>query len=245
MIPLVIIRICFVFLSTLLPISCSSTDYSYKFVYIFLFLSLVCVFLYFLYHLLNNQLQGTCPAAPTIDPNAVKVLENSTTNISGITRLRLEEIELNGPSQDVVNDIIIEILADLRCLSSPALLMDGAEVTTGPPSTSDCEETASILSREWNDPSLIGNGIFGIVTVLAFTKLMSFLIANDFVGPLVISTGDMVKRTSSFFIFVIAVIISFSSAMTFNYNIYSQGDIERCETHDATADCDRSYEYRK
>ncbi|XP_011666677.2 short transient receptor potential channel 3 isoform X1 [Strongylocentrotus purpuratus] len=190
------------------------------------------------------QDSGTCPAAPTIDPNAVNVLENSTTNIGGITRLRLEEIELNGPSRDVAIDIIIEILADLRCVSSPALQMDEAEVTTGPPSTSDCEKTNSILSRKWNDPSLIGNGIFGIVTVLAFTKLMSFLIANDFVGPLVISVGDMVKRTSSFFIFVIAVIISFSSAMTFNYNIYSQGDIERCETNDAHGDCGRSYEYR-
>ncbi|XP_063959639.1 short transient receptor potential channel 5-like [Lytechinus pictus] len=197
-----------------------------------------------------RSLRQSVNETPTIEPEAIQVLDDFTVKVKDITRFKLQDmsIVLSDQSQEVVDTIIRDIIDDLGCgcTTSTALPMAPGEVNlseTQPTALPHCE--SSFLSREWNDPSLIGNAIFSVVTVLTFSRMMSYLIANEYLGQLVISVSDMVKGTSTFFIVVIGVIISFSSAMTFNYNIYSEEDGERCKANPAGDGCGQQIYFYK
>ena len=86
---------------------------------------------------------------------------------------------------------------------------------------SDSETT--FFEREWNDIDVVTPVILGLVTVIAFLRVMPYLTANDSIGAFQISFDDMFASSSHFFIIPVGVFLAFATGMTFLFKNTSIG----------------------
>ncbi|XP_072165972.1 short transient receptor potential channel 4-like [Diadema setosum] len=184
------------------------------------------------------------PNSSWLDAESQSLFSNFSSNIKDFTRTKLDElvVSLSEPVNTGEVGTLIEKL--LNCVNSSSGVSPVSSPDPTPPDVASQCTGEHVELRDWNDPNLIANGLFGIVVVLTFTRIVPFLIANEFVGPLVISLGDMIIRTSSFFLFLVTVIISFSASLTFNYSVYSNDVDARCEANNELPFCNNSLSYR-
>ena len=159
-----------------------------------------------------------------------------------VIRVEFADIETNLDKQAQLVDRVVLEFACIEA-SLPSLSETSSPSMSTPSTSGSC---SSVVERSWNDPVLIANSLFGFVNVLAFTRILPFLVANEFVGQLVISLADMIVKTSSFFLFVIAVIVSFSASLTFNFAYYSNLAEKECELYKKPPGCEENvYYYQK
>ncbi|XP_071477341.1 short transient receptor potential channel 4-like [Diadema antillarum] len=79
------------------------------------------------------------------------------------------------------------------------------------------------VNLPWNDFAVISKTLFGLAVVVAFLRIMPYLISNDAVGAFQLSLGDMIVNTSHFFVVLLAVFVAFATGMTYLYGNTIEG----------------------
>ena len=87
---------------------------------------------------------------------------------------------------------------------------------------------SEFLRYEWWHPKLISISFFGLSTVIAYMRIMPYVVVSDVLGPLQISLTSMVTQTVHFFFVVIVVMLSFAVGLTYIYAYYEEVKILSC-----------------
>lgn len=69
------------------------------------------------------------------------------------------------------------------------------------------------------DPTLIGEGVYCLATIMAFFRLMFLCQLNYHLGPLQLSLGKMIRDVTKFIVLFAIVLLAFTSGLT---NVYFQ-----------------------
>ncbi|XP_072049788.1 LOW QUALITY PROTEIN: short transient receptor potential channel 1-like [Amphiura filiformis] len=91
-------------------------------------------------------------------------------------------------------------------------------------------DEGGVLERAWYHPQLISRALFTVATVVSIARIFPYLVVSDVVGPLKISLGSMVQRTSHFFLVVSLVLLSFAVGLTYIYAYYNKVQLLRCKS---------------
>ena len=112
----------------------------------------------------------------------------------------------------LIADIIMMILFVLSFITAAISLYD---LHNYPSYQNTCR-----VCWNWNDPTLISEGLFAVAVVFAFGKLLYFFRAFSLLGPIQISLSRMIYDVREMFLILVITIIAFSSGLYSLYHYY-------------------------
>lgn len=97
--------------------------------------------------------------------------------------------------------------------------------------------TEEFLAYDWWHPRLIATGMFSLATVIAFLRMMPYTVISDSLGPLQISLGAMITRTTQFFLLLFVVTFSIAVGMTYVYSYHDAVNLYICANVEQQENC--------
>ncbi|XP_071954267.1 short transient receptor potential channel 4-like [Antedon mediterranea] len=155
-------------------------------------------------------------------------LTNSIPSLKSHILVSLNETEgdVNANLDESLDVFLADLLGKLTCKTP--------EQTT----PEQCAESDTRLSLDSYNPVLVTEAMYSFAIVLAFLRLSSIAVINEFVGPLQISLSGMVKDIAVFGGIFFVVWLAFSIGMNQLHNTFQAIEYDQC-IRAMTEDCHR------